>query len=526
LEAQEERMTVCRTATLFALFTTGASALAQTATPLPLPQRSPVSQNSGSAYNLKVTTTIVSLDIVVTDAKGKPVNGLKKDDFQIMEGNVPQTIRSFEAPETHDFPKNLAISSTAELDEKAPDAPVTVIVLDEANTTFTDEAFARYSIKKYLATQPEHLTQPTELVAIDITHLMVLRDYTTSKSQILHALDHHLQALPWHLTAGWEAEQFDQSFMALNEVAKAVAGHPGHKNMIWIGQGLPTLDLTQADASSLELIENAIEASTNQLRDSRITLYTVNPSGVAVETSTDINGNDSGSDPFGSSIDFNAMARATGGVAFYGRNDVDNLINESERDGNDFYTMTYRPESNDSPDKFRAIHVVVDRPGVIATTREGYYTQPADTPPVTLTAEQQKAVVGDDLVDASANQLVYDGVHVEIHRDPSNASKFILHLPASALDWQHDGAGPPITSISLLVATFDRKGKLIKRDAKILHVRARPVAPDAPDPSINLSTEVDTSNAARIRFVVRSGATGKIGAQNAPCVNGLCTPAM
>jgi VWFA-related protein len=494
----------------------------------PAPSNAGDVTHSGSAYNLKVTTTIVSLDVVVTDSKGNPVDGLKKDDFSIIDNKQPQMIRSFEAPESHFFPKDVVINSTAELDKKTPAAPVTIIVLDEANTKFEDEAFARYSIQKYLKTQPDHLTQPTELVAIDITHFMVLRDYTTSKQEILNALNHHLAVLPWHLTAGWESEQFAQSFMALEQVAKAVAGHPGHKNMIWIGKGMPTLDLENMDSVDEETLENAIQTCTNMLRDSRITLYTVDPAGLAVsDGGEDLDGMDIDADPFGSSVDFNAMAKATGGVAFFGRNDVDNLIGKSVTDGNNFYTMTYRPGTNDSPNPFRAIHVVVNKPGLTVTTREGYYVKPANAPPVVETAKQVNDETGNDLMAASENQMVYDGLAIEVKKDDKDPQKFIIHVPALGVDWQHEADGPATADISLLVATFDHKGHLIKRDAKVVKVHGKAQNSDgttAPDPSINLATEVDTSKAVRIRFVVRSGTTGKIGAQNVPCTNGSCTP--
>ncbi len=49
--------------------------------------------------------------------------------------------------------KDIPIHSTAELDRLEPNAPVTLIVLDEINTPFGDEAFARYSLKKFLDQQ-------------------------------------------------------------------------------------------------------------------------------------------------------------------------------------------------------------------------------------------------------------------------------------------------------------------------------------------------------------------------------------
>ncbi len=51
---------------------------------------------------LRVTRTLVFLDVTVLDKKGRPVvTGLTKDDFSITEDRKPQSIFSFEAPEAH-----------------------------------------------------------------------------------------------------------------------------------------------------------------------------------------------------------------------------------------------------------------------------------------------------------------------------------------------------------------------------------------------------------------------------------------
>src|SRR5215471_3529419 len=46
-------------------------------------------------YTVKVDVPVVSLDAVVSDAKGALVNDLTKADFQILEDGIPQEIRFF-----------------------------------------------------------------------------------------------------------------------------------------------------------------------------------------------------------------------------------------------------------------------------------------------------------------------------------------------------------------------------------------------------------------------------------------------
>ena len=50
---------------------------------------------------LNVTTNLVVLDVVVTNRKGVPVNGLTEQDFSLFEEGKPQIIKSFDASVSH-----------------------------------------------------------------------------------------------------------------------------------------------------------------------------------------------------------------------------------------------------------------------------------------------------------------------------------------------------------------------------------------------------------------------------------------
>src|SRR5882672_8781791 len=46
---------------------------------------------------IKVTSNLVSLDVIVRDKKGKPLTDLKPEDFTISENGVPQKIEFFDS---------------------------------------------------------------------------------------------------------------------------------------------------------------------------------------------------------------------------------------------------------------------------------------------------------------------------------------------------------------------------------------------------------------------------------------------
>jgi VWFA-related protein len=412
------------------------AASTQNPPPSPPPQTQPQPpgaqpvKDANGVYTIHRNARLVVLDMVVTDAKGNIVTDLTRDQFHVTEVDQPQTILNFTPAGAHPLDPQVTINSTEELDRLAPNAPVNILLLDEFNTRFEDMAFARYSLKKFLDRQPGKLDTPTMLLAVDLQHFTVLRDYTQNKDEIISALDHHFAAYPWQAQQGqWRAERLGTAFFTLRRVAEAVIGHPGHKNMIWVGRGFPAIRWSDVPVDTQNRVDNFVQNCVNVLRDARVTLYTIDPAGVQINPAA--YGNAAAfNDPFGGEYQFNRLAKATGGRTLYGRNDVDAEIGTAIRDGGSFYTLTYRPENISlDPSKFRKIKVTLDRPGLTVYTREGYYLQrgPGRVDPV----NPSRRLVA-DLISADTSTMVYDGVPLTLEPSPKNPDSFTVHVDAAA----------------------------------------------------------------------------------------------
>jgi VWFA-related protein len=498
---------------------------------LPYQEQITETQQPSPAYTLSVSSQLVTLDVVVNDKYGQPVRGLKRGDFTIYEDNIPQSIVSFEATE----PKPVTgrgpteIHSTAELDKLEPDAPVTIVVLDELTTRFEDQYFARYSLEKYLAKQGEILDQPMMLMARSLDHTQVLHDYTTSKKEILDSLNRHLAGNDWrNNNSSWSEEQILAEFASLIEIAKATQGHPGHKNLIWIGRGFPAIPRDNVAPGKEDPLGAAIAQFTNLLRDARVTLYMIDPAGVAAPTAAlDATSDATGDvstvpltlvDPFGDQVGFEMMATATGGQSLHGRNDVDRMIGTTVSDGQIFYSLAYKPSSSittDNPKQFRKIRVEVKGGTLLATTREGYYLPK----PVETVAKEEPGKLSEqarfNLAAASQGLMVFDGIPLTITREEKTPDHFHLAFPAACLNLKNDGARMT-GDVSLIVLSFDRTGKLLDRTGQVisLHLAGLP-AGDTESRTVEIATSLDTrSPAARVRFIVLGNANGKIGADN------------
>ena len=477
-------------------------------------------RNPDGTYTIRRTARLVILDVVVTDKKGNVVTGLTRDDFHVTELDQPETILNFEEAGAHAVNDEMPpINSTADLDRIAPRAPVNILLLDEFNTRFEDEAFARYSLKKMLERQPERLRTPTMLIAVDLTKFTVLQDYTESKSALLAALDHHFVAYPWQVhNGGWIAERYGIAFGTLTRVAEAVVGHQGHKNMIWIGRGFPPFNFANAPVDAATRVESFVQQCVNELRDARVTLYTVDPAGVMVDPG--IYGPTAAfNDPFGGDYQFNKLAKATGGRAFYGRNDVDAEIATGIRDGASFYSLSYRPDSASvDPKKFRRIKITLSRPDLTATTREGYYVQRG---PARVDPQNPSRRLAFELSAANNSNMAYDGVPLTLTADPANPDSFTIHVDGRGLVWTPaTDTEPRHADVVVVASTFDKKNKELKQISRLIRAPATgegipPTGPLKRDLNLKFNLEHDPK-AVRARFVVRVSATGRIGTADAP----------
>ncbi|HEY4357695.1 MAG TPA: VWA domain-containing protein [Acidobacteriaceae bacterium] len=474
-------------------------------------------------YTLQVHTQLVQLDVVVRNAKGELVPDLHAGDFTVTEDDAPQRVVSFDAtsPNTPAEPASSHIESTAELDQREPNAPVTILVLDELTARFEDQYFARYSLERYLSKQGEILDQPMTLIARTIERTMVLSDYTTSKKKILDALNRHLVGNDWRANnANFNDVQVSAAFASLLEVAKATQGHPGHKNLVWIGRGFPSLQWQNLQQDQIDELKAAVSKCVDLLRESRVTLYVIDPAGVqGISGTSDENGMVTLDDPFAQDVSFDSLARATGGVSMHGRNDVDHLIGDAVAGGETFYTLAYRPSSpaDTDPAKFRRIKVTLKDSSLTATSREGYYPR-ADRPaPAAFADAKGKLTEGTlfDLSSASTGLMVFDGIPLTLNRQGPSMNEVQVSFPASSAGLTLSD-GKLRGDVTLIALSFDLSGKLLTKEGRVvaLHLAALQEG-QVENRSIHITTPLNTQlPIARMRIVIRANSTGKIGADN------------
>ena len=481
---------------------------------LALSASAPAQQKSAP---LQVVTRLVVLDVEVTDAAGKPVEDLTRDDLQVFEDGKLQTLRSFEPPATHTLPVTSG-SADATLDPARPAAfgqsPVTILVLDQLNTHFADSSFARRQMHDYLAAQPAVLPVPATLLALHERGFAPLHGFTRNRGQLLAALAAAPTKYAWTLEVNGKTdhgplERLQASLNALESMAQSYAPIPGRKNVVWVGGGFPSVDPAQLSTDDAKLVEDTIRHVTDVMLDKRLTLYAVDPTSSAAGM-TEITdpmqmafalaageGMAVNSDTFDIGADFDKLGPMTGGRIVRGRNDLTQQIAAAVTLGTHFYTLSYTPtSSSQAAVKFRNIRVVSRRAGLVASTRVGYYPQQAEP-------QSSTEAITADLGSAVESALPLNGLRVTV--TAAGPGEWVVHVGSGGLYWTTNPDGSWAAHVSVLAAAFSGNSAMKEHTLHSMTAMAKPGAnPSAADELADFAIALKPSPAAsRLRFIVR-----------------------
>lgn len=472
----------------------------------------PTGQES-SAPDLRSTSRVVLIDVVVTDKKNQPVRGLSQNDFTIMENGQTQNIASFEAidPASKSSP------------------PRTILVIDELNTHFHDSAYLRYCLEKLLKRTGAPLGQSVELVALTDGGLRLLQSFTGDADLLLAAVANRRPAIPWRLEQGRSlaSERVEISLNSLEMIAWSCQGSGSRNNIIWISPGFPVPMGKQMSPSFQRRLAASIRELSDQMLKARVTVYTIDPRGPAPpgkqytvlrDSQTQLNQKDSQTPPietkFGGDVGFvdaslESLARQTGGRALFNRNDVDAEVADSLTDGGSYYTLSYYPSNRNFDSKFRRLDVRIANADLKARTRDGYFALP-EPPPTT------KRDAADQLTKALLSPLNFIGIPVReavLAPQRGNApGQFAVAINGAALDWHHLSEGVLESNLEVGVAGFSAKGDPIQ-------MIYQPETLTTPVPksgrvtgTVQFSIKIPVQqHADHVRVVARDSGTGRMG---------------
>jgi VWFA-related protein len=311
----------------------------------------------------------VHLNVVVAPKSGPPVSGLRQQDFTLLDNNSVQPIRSFRA-----------VSKGQE--------PVEVILLiDAVNTRFDTVAYERNGVQRFLRANGGHLAYPTMITVLTDQGAQMQKGFSSDGNSLSAYLDHYTIGLReiTNRTGIWGADDRVQiSLTALRQVAGYGATIPGRKIVLWISPGWPLLSGARIylDSKQQQQIFGDVVFFSTQLRLANVTLYNINPLGPGEPLlRTDyyqsfLKGIKNPNQTNIGDLGLQVLAVQSGGLALESDSDVTGMLQKCLADLESWYEINFNMRVPEQPNEYHHVEIKVDKPGLNARTRDGYYAQP------------------------------------------------------------------------------------------------------------------------------------------------------
>jgi VWFA-related protein len=315
----------------------------------------------------------IVLDVVVTPKSGPPVPDLQQQDFTLLDNKSPQPITSFKAVPGREAPAEI------------------IIVIDAVNTGYRTLSIERTQLGKFLRAEGGHLAYPIALTVFTDKGIQVLGNFSSEGNALGDTLDHSEIGLR-DLTraAGFYGaeERLQLSLRVFGQLAESESRRPGRKIMLWVSPGWPLLSGPRVELDSkqqAQIFSDIVRLST-QLQSAGVTVYNVNPLGsneALLRTSNYKNFLKGVSKPnqvLLGNLGLQVFATQSGGLVLDLNNDVASLLQQCISDIAPYYEISFAAPAAERPDEYHHLEIRIDKPGLTARTRQGYYAQPQPAP--------------------------------------------------------------------------------------------------------------------------------------------------
>jgi VWFA-related protein len=310
----------------------------------------------------------IPLDVVVTPkGGGQPVGGLTEQDFTVLDNKAPQKITSFRA-------------------FGGSDAPVEfIIVVDDVNTAYSAVAYERSEIDKFLEANGGHLEYPGQLAIFADTRSQIQSGFSKNGNELSLALQHYTVALrDVTRSAGFygATDRLSLGIRILHQLAAYGTTLPGRKIVLFISPGWPILSGpgVQLGMKQQQNIFDTIVSLSTELREARMTIYSIDPLGTqdaGLRTfyyQSFLKGIRKPSNTEFGDLALEVIATQTGGQVLKSSNDIAGQIQKAMDDAHAYYELSFDPTPGE-PNEYHQIEVKVAKPGLVARTRTGYYSE-------------------------------------------------------------------------------------------------------------------------------------------------------
>ncbi len=400
------------------------------ALPVAAQQAAGSSSKPTETFGTAIDVSVVNLDVFVTDKKGKPVTGLRQEDFEILEDGKPVAISNFYAERRGTLPTPAPATVPAAPGAPAPAAverPVAqrlrlVVLVDDVNLSAANRKRILENAGKFLHTELQpgdevmvvrydqkldirrQFTADLKQVDADFAAILKLptdvrhydRSLATAISSVSYSVvgDSGYGATAEGALASWAGEEsimVQGALDALDSVVSWLAGVPGRKAILYVSDGLPlvpgldlftiysrapvsaqTYDRTPEMSAQKYDLTTRFRQMTAHASRNRVVLYPIeaygtrNVSGVTLFDAVALVNRQNG---------LRFLAEDTGGRALLNAADVPGALARVAEDFETYYSIGYQPQ-RPADEAEHKIEVQAKPRGLQVRTRQWYRDKP------------------------------------------------------------------------------------------------------------------------------------------------------
>lgn len=377
----------------------------------------------------RVEVSVTNVDVIVTDSKGNRVNGLTRDDFEVFQDNIPQTITNFYAVAGGKLlledGKEIPLDSPAAVAEIPQQLKTRYVVyIDNLNIQPQNRNRMFKRLKEFISANVG--PQAEAMVVTYNRSLKVKRRFTSEKGDVLAAIEQTEMETGGGTTLAGErrdaiarindAQSEDQAIRTARSYSQSLrndlqftvdafktslnglAGVEGRKIFLYVSEGLPAsagaelFDTIQkkfpGGRGTLETLDfdmNSRYASLVQAANANgVTIWALDASGLSADELVSAENRYMEARPSAFAMRQNTqapllmLAEQTGGMAAINTNDWKSSLDELSKDFSNFYSIGYR-STRAASDRPHSVDVKVKRKGLRVRARKGLLDKSTET---------------------------------------------------------------------------------------------------------------------------------------------------
>ena len=474
---------------------------------------------------VRISVTLVQIDAVVTDQRGKHVTDLKAEDFQLFEDNRRQQITNFSYVTTQP-PAGDATVAPKRAEPGLPPGPpagatlrpdqvrrTIALVVDDILMSFESIGTVKQSLRKFVDEQ----MQPGDLVAIIQTGAGsgALQQFTSNK-RMLHAAINRvrfnlmvggelgafgtMQSAPF-AGAGGQGSAEMTAFMSssatsredmfrtgtmgtIDLIVRGLKDLPGRKSVVLLSDGITIM--RASDYRMLDAMRKLVDAANR----ASVVVYTIDARGLqytgltaadstAFRTRADLNQVSMSRSVHLSESQggLSYLANQTGGFFVRNTNNMSEGVGRVLDDQKGYYLIGYIPEHSSFKDvrgkrEFHNLSLKVKRAGLRVRSRAGFYGITDEEANPTSAGTQQ-------IVKAITSPFASGDIHLKLtslfgHETKEGSfMRSIMHIDARDVTFTEEQEGLRKATLEIVAFTFGSNGEVVGREARGYNLSVR-----------------------------------------------------